>query len=246
MKRLALLLVALAPFALTAQETSSTLSKAGIEGREIAANLLAMQPVEAETNLAILEIRSKMARTEIPLRIAVNVTPTHWTTTYMANPDNQTEESCLKITRKPSGEAEYLLSTSQGGTNHVCKLSGAETMVPFAGTDFWVADLGMEFLRWPSQTLLKKELRRGQSCNKLESIAPPGWTNGYVRVVGWYDIDTGGPVLVWAYDANGKRLKEFKPNEFKKVNGEWQVEEMEISNSRTGSRTTLRFQLDRQ
>ena len=119
-------------------------------------------------------------------------------------------------------------------------------MVPFAGTDFWVADLGMEFLRWPSQTLLKKELRRGQSCNKLESIAPPGWTNGYVRVVGWYDIDTGGPVLVWAYDANGKRLKEFKPNEFKKVNGEWQVEEMEIATSRTGSRTTMRFQLDRQ
>jgi hypothetical protein len=123
------------------------------------------------------------------------------------------------------------------------KLAGEQAFIPFAGSDFWLADLGMEFLQWPTQRLLKKELCRGQSCDKLESIAPAGQTNGYVRVVAWFDIDTGGPVLVEAYDAKGEFVKEFKPNKFTKVNGQWQVEELEMNNLRTGSRSYLHFKL---
>lgn len=117
-------------------------------------------------------------------------------------------------------------------------------MIPFAGSDFWLADLGMEFLQWPTQRLLKKEICRSQSCDKLESIAPSGQTNGYVRVLSWFDIDTGGPVLVEAYDAKGKMVKEFKPNDFTKVNGKWQVEEVQISDNRTKSVSFLHFHLE--
>ena len=31
--------------------------------------------------------------------------------------------------------------------------------------------MGMEFLHWPTQRLLRKEIRRGQSCDILESVS---------------------------------------------------------------------------
>lgn len=116
-------------------------------------------------------------------------------------------------------------------------------MIPFANSDFWVADLGLEFFHWPAQKVLKHEMRRGQACEVLESMNPEPSTNGYSRVVSWIDNDTGGIVHAEAFDAKGKLLKEFNPKEFKKVNGQWQLQEMEIRNVQTGSRTRLEFNL---
>jgi hypothetical protein len=46
-----------------------------------------------------------------------------------------------------------------------------------------------------------------------------------------------------ACDGAGGVLKEFDPKELKKVRGQWQLEEMEINNRRTGSRTRIEFNL---
>ena len=117
-------------------------------------------------------------------------------------------------------------------------------MMPFAGSDFWLADLGLEFLHWPGQRLLKKEMRRGQSCNVLESVDTQPAAGGYSRVVSWLDIDTGGIVHAEAYGAQNNLLKEFDPKEFKKVNGRWELREMEIRNVKERSSTRLEFNLD--
>jgi YD repeat-containing protein len=116
-------------------------------------------------------------------------------------------------------------------------------MIPFAGSDFWIADLGLEFLHWPKQRLVRKELRRGQSCDVLESTNPDPRPGGYRRVVSWLDIDTGGIVHADAYDANDRLLKQFDPKEFTKIKGEWQLEEMEIRNRQKGSKTRIDFKL---
>jgi YD repeat-containing protein len=63
-------------------------------------------------------------------------------------------------------------------------------------------------------------------------------------VVSWIDIDTGGIVHAEAYDAAGRRLKRFEPKALKKVNGQWQLQEMVIRNLKTGSRTTIEFELE--
>ena len=123
-------------------------------------------------------------------------------------------------------------------------LTGSETMIPFAGSDFWVADLGLEFFHWPEQRVLRKEMRRGQSCNVLESVNPAG-AGAYARVMSWIDIDTGGIIYAEAYDPRGKLLKEFEPKSVKKVRGEWQLQEMEMENRQTGSRTWIEFDLPR-
>jgi len=215
-------------------------------GRELVARLLAMKPAESVTNEAVLRIRTnKNSQFEVPLRIEVQVTETNWSTTYRTVPTtNAAAATVFTLTRRPSGRNHYELRRDDGDLKGSIHLTADDAMTPFAGSDFWLADLGMEYLQWPTQRLLKKEICRSQSCDKLESIAPEGLATPYVRVISWVDIDTGGPVLVEAYDAKGKMVKEFKPNDFAKVNGQWQVEELEISNLRTGSHSFIHFHLE--
>jgi uncharacterized lipoprotein YajG len=77
----------------------------------------------------------------------------------------------------------------------------------------------------------------------LESRRPDSGTNGYARVLSWIHTESGAVVQAEAYDARGKLLKEFRPTAVEKVNGAWQLKEMEIENVQTGSRTTLVFDL---
>ena len=86
-------------------------------------------------------------------------------------------------------------------------------------------------------------MKRSRGCSVLESTNPNPTTNGYSRVVSWIDEESGGIVQAEAYDFNGKLLKEFAPKSFKKVNGQWELQEMEIRNVQTGSRTRLEFDL---
>ena len=75
-------------------------------------------------------------------------------------------------------------------------------------------------------------MRRGQSCNVLESVNPQPVPGAYARVKSWIDIDTGGIIYAEAYDPRGKLLKEFKPkSESRRCTGQWQLQEMEIGKS---------------
>ena len=117
-------------------------------------------------------------------------------------------------------------------------------MVPFAGSDFWVADLGLEFLHWPHQRVLKNEMRHSKSCKVLESVNPQPVPGGYARVVSWIMIESPhGIVHADAYDARGESLKRFDPKSLEKVQGEYQLEEMEMRNRKTGSQTVIKFNL---
>ena len=118
-------------------------------------------------------------------------------------------------------------------------------MTPFAHSDFWLCDLGLEFFHWPAQKVLPKttNLKRGRAYTLLESTNPNPATNGYSRVRSWIDKETGGILEAEAYDAAGKLLKEFEPKSFKKVNGQWELQDMEIYNDQTRSRTRIEFDL---
>jgi len=108
-----------------------------------------------------------------------------------------------------------------------------------------VADLGLEFLHWPGQRLLKKEVRRNKFCDVLESVNPEPTTSGYSRIVSWISHEEPhGIVHADAYDSKGKPFKRFDPTEFKKVEGQWQLESMEIRNLKTDSRSVIEFNLN--
>jgi hypothetical protein len=145
---------------------------------------------------------------------------------------------------------QYRLANSAeaGATNAVPKeLTPEQTMIPFADSEFWVADLGLEFLHWPRQRLLKKEMRHSKSCEVLESVNPQPTPGGYARVVSWIIIESPhGIVHADAYNAKGERLKQFDPANIEKIQGEYQVEEIEMRNSKTGARTWIKFNLGRE
>jgi hypothetical protein len=123
-------------------------------------------------------------------------------------------------------------------------LTGSEANVSLAGSDFWLSDLGMEFLHWPEQHFLrdaKITLRFGRPCKVLESINLQPSEGQYARVVSWIDSEMGSIIRAESWGADGKRFKTFELKHFVKVNGRWQVKDMEIQNERADSRTRLEF-----
>jgi hypothetical protein len=220
-------------------ETTNTLSDAEIQGRQLVRQLLAQQPAENFTNTGVLKIRPDQGKTvKLPAQFAIVVTPTHWTTIYEASGTNRTEK--LSIVHTPNQPNQYVYQT-----NSSAPMADTEIVTPFAGSDFWLADLGLEFFQWPAQKVLPKptNLSNGRDYTLLESTSPHPAANGYSRVVSWIDKESGGILEAEAYDAHNKLLKQFYPKDFKKINGQWQVLTMEINNIQTGSRTRLEFDL---
>jgi len=123
-------------------------------------------------------------------------------------------------------------------------LAGDRAMIPFAGSDFWLADLGLDFLHWPEQRIdrsTRLTMRKGRSCRVLESVNPEPGAAGYTRVRSWVDLKTGGIIIAEAYDHNNRPLKEFEIGGFTKVNERWALKNMEIRNLQSDTRTVLEF-----
>jgi YD repeat-containing protein len=208
--------------------------QAAKEGRALVDEILSQKPSQNTTNTGVMTIRgADNRRRQIPVRFEVFTTPTNWCSRYDA--DN-TDVTVIHGSPKANN---YLVS-SNGKTT---MLSGNQAMIPFAGSDFSIGDLGLEFFHWPEQHLTKKEMKRSRSCKVLESINPHPAPGAYSRVVSWIDNDSDGIVMAQAYDSQGKLLKEFIPKKVKKVEGQWQLEEMEIDNAQTDSSTRVDFDL---
>jgi len=209
------------------------------QGRALALQLLAQQPTKDYTNTGVLHIRDVTGKTtDVPLRCEIHVTDTNWSMTY----DAATGTGERLVIVRTDGQPNQYHFHPQNGKE--VSLSGQQIMSPLAGSDFWIADLGQEFLHWPQQKILKKEIKRGQGCTVLESTNPHPTAGGYSRIVSWIDSENGGLIQAFAYDADNQRLKEFYPKEVKKVNGQWQVGMMEMDNDQTDSRTRLEINLD--
>jgi len=217
------------------------------EARALVAEMLAQKPDQNTTNSGSVRIRDAAGKTrEIPVRFEIFLTPTNWMSAYEILP-SAGEPGGLKLTVVHSGDQPncYKLFDPAAATNAVTrKLSPDQMMTPFAGSDFWIADLGLEFLHWPKQRLLKREMRHSKSCNVLESVNPAPVPGGYARVVSWIMIESPhGIVHADAFNAQGEVLKRFDPKNLEKVQGEYQVEEIEMRNRKTGSETVIKFNL---
>jgi Outer membrane lipoprotein-sorting protein len=245
--------VFLLAFGVTAQTTNGP-SQAEIQGQQLARQLCDGLPAES-TNIGVLQIRGAQGGySEVPVKSEITLTATNWQSLYQAGVTNR--NFTLLVVHAVGQRNEYFYRTNSAervpilgdvpALGHLFRgrqLSATELMTPFAGSDFWVGDLGLEFFHWPEQKIVKKEFARGRGCMVLESTNPNPSPNGYSRVDSWIDEETLGIVQAKAYDAQGKLLKEFYPKDFKKVNGQWQLESMEIDNDQTGSRTRIEFNL---
>jgi hypothetical protein len=230
-------------FAAAAQATN-TLSDAEIKGRQLARQILdrlAETPAENSTHTGVLKIRDTKGKTsEIPIHCDIVVTATNWSTVYETLPAAKAGDlETLTVMHQPLSpyDLSYRVTGQKGGS------SAGDTTLPFAGSDFLVGDLSLEFLYWPEQKILKRETHRTRDCSVLESTNPNPPVNGYSRTVSWVDNESLGIVEAYAYDVNGKKLKDFYPKDFKKVDGQWQVQTLVMENVQTGTRSRLEFDL---
>jgi hypothetical protein len=222
-------------------------------GKEFVRELLSLQPETNSSMRGILKIRNPNGKsTQLPLRVEVSRTwiaelgSHNWKINYEIARSNQ---ASLTIAHLQNQANVYFV-----GTNDVHQtISGNETMAPFAESDFWIADLGLEFLYWPEQRMISKEMKSiggiGISCKVIESINPKPAPNTYSKVRSWIRFEgaeAGAPPMVYAeaFDAKGKLLKEFKPKQIEKINGDYKLREMEMLNVQTGSRTRIEFNLE--
>jgi hypothetical protein len=234
-------------FAVSAAAQTNTLSDAEIQGRKLAQQLCDARPTENFTNTGVLQIRNANGnRTNLAFLGQVTVTETGWQNFYrvtFSQKIGENDSTCLFIDHSPAKPNQYTFTDA--GACLPVPLNSDGVAIPFANSDFWLCDLGLEFFYWPAQKILPKttNLMRGRDYTLLESTNPNPSTNGYSRVVSWIDKETGGILEAEAYDAQGKLLKVFEPKSFKKINGQWELQEMEIHNVQTGSRTRLEFDL---
>ncbi|HAB15605.1 MAG TPA: outer membrane lipoprotein-sorting protein [Verrucomicrobiota bacterium] len=231
-----------------AQAAENALSRDEAEGRELAAELCALQPAANATNSAVLVVRdSSGRRTLTPLTITTEPgadAAAGWTTTYSARPAAPAPAESLTILQHPNRAPAYI--QDGGGRASPEVLPAGKSFIAFAGSDFWLADLGLEFLHWVDQRILPgprgdPPMVKGRSCKVLESRAPAGAP--YSRVVSWVDNEFKSIIQADAYALDGKLLKRFSVGSFKKVGGVWQLKDMEMIDERRDTKTKLEFEL---
>ena len=218
------------------------------DAREMVQVIRSRVPVNRIESQGVLKIRAPKTKVRtVPVVFEVNpLTEDSWESVYQATlPEGRQER--LLIRSYTSGPNEYILGTkSESDAEWEFKklAPGEESAISFAGTDFWLCDLGLEFLSWPEQLFLRREMRKGRPCRAIQSSPDERLGTMYARVVSWADNESDGIVMAQAYNEFNKRLKEFEVQSFKKVKGVWQLKKMTIYDNLSDSRTTLEIDLE--
>ncbi|MHC1763202.1 MAG: outer membrane lipoprotein-sorting protein [Verrucomicrobiia bacterium] len=231
--------------------TSQTPASAPLEDREAVAfvrDLLAQRPATEIAINGIFHIRQPDGRrSQVPVRYSVRLGGREWQSVYATERTSTLGPEELVVTHSADQPNRYQLKqvSLDGARTNLMTLTGSEAVVSFAGSDFWLTDLGLEFLHWPDQRMVrdaKITMRWGRPMKVVESRNPRPAVGGYSRVVSWIDSELGSVVRAEAYDVTGKRFKIFDLKSFKKVDGRWHVKDMEIRNNARDSLTRLEFE----
>ena len=214
-------------------------------GQALAQKLRMAVPVERTQFSGVLKVTPREGKTTaIPVTGQVIPGEPTWKVIYEVPGTNNRPAEKLIIVHATNGPNQYLYAkaTKAGEpARDAVALKPDEIAVPLAGTDFWLLDLGLDFFHWPTQLLVRTAMFDSRVCQVLRSIRPNPPPGGYACVESWVDKETGGPLKAEAFDRSGKRVKEFSIKSLKKVEGRWELEEMEIRDLAKGSRTRLEF-----
>ena len=232
---------------LVAQETIYPEGTEG--GQQLAAKLRSNQPAENSQWDGTLQIKSRdHKKVSIPVICQTQTTSSNWMVTYVTNETNGVGAEKLVVIHAGDATNQYFYARTPAGTvlGELKPISAAEADMALGGSDFWLSDLGFEFYHWPEQRVRKDlgSVHRSRGVHVLESVNPHPAPGGYGRVVTFIDKESEAPIEASAYAADGKtKLKEFSLGAVTRINGHYELKDMEISNRKTGSTTTLLFDL---
>lgn len=211
-----------------------------IDAAALLKDIAGRAPTEEREILGTLKIRPAEGKPRsIPIKWAVLAGGSKWRDVY------QTPKSA-----SIPPEA-FIVSHTEGSTNQY-ELTRAGEKVPdiatnlfqpFATSDFWLIDLGLDFFHWPNPKHYDTEMRKSRACYVIESPNPVPRKGAYKRVLSWLDVESGGLIRAEAYDHEDKLLKTFTVKKIEKIKGRWHLEELHIQNEQTDSSTRLVFDL---
>jgi hypothetical protein len=217
------------------------------DGQALAAELRRARPPEPIEVQGVIRRRdSEGHRHNAPFHYRLMLGSNAWFSVYDTPGGAGVDAQKLTIRHAEDTPNEYRLETTPagGGETVTITLSGLTAMIPFAGSSFWLADLGLDYLHWPEHRIVEEariRMRKGRPCRVLESRNPDPAALGYTRVLSWIDRETGKPILAEAYAPDGKLLKEFEVGGVTKVEGVWELKNLEMRDLREDSRTVLEF-----
>ncbi|HEY3853000.1 MAG TPA: outer membrane lipoprotein-sorting protein [Verrucomicrobiae bacterium] len=215
-------------------------------GQALARELRTAAPDESSETRATLIIHSGKVTTTVPVVCRVVVKDGNWETIYETSATANIGAEKLIVIHSTNGPNQYLYArAAQPGSSlpEPTAIKPADTNIPLAGSDFSLSDLGLQFLYWPQQQRFPDETRLGQACYVLESRNPEG-SEG-VKIRSDIDQETSGLLIATSYDSGGHVVKEFSLSSsgFKKVNGRWVLEKMDIKDKKKHSQTELKFDI---
>lgn len=111
---------------------------------------------------------------------------------------------------------------------------------PVRGTDISWMDLSLSFLWWPGGKTVGAEELRSRTCYVLEIPAPPGSFGGCSKVRMWIDPQIHIMLRADAYDGDGTFVRRMDVKGFKKINGRWVIQHVEVESYPSRHRTVLR------
>jgi hypothetical protein len=221
------------PFALHAEDDPfPTGPKAG---RELAAKLRAVKPEEPVSWEGILKIFNRPRKVPpVPIKSQLTLGKTNWTVTYTTAPTDTNLAEKFIIVFSTNGPNHYFYARAdKPGTapGEPKEISGAEADIPIGGSDFWLSDLGLEFLHWPDQMRLRGDIHDSRGRYVLVSTNPNPGPGGYLRVKTWIDKESDQPTQAEAFGTEKTNIvvKSFSLEKIAKgPDGKYQVKEMEI------------------
>jgi hypothetical protein len=233
-----------------AEHVATTPASRDSEGEALARELTSQRPAKPIDFNGEFHIRKPDGkRLDAPVLYSFEVRGDEWEDHYRSSASATQGSEDLQVVHRPDQPNQYIFTqlSPDGTRTNRMTLAGAEAAVSFAGSDFWLTDLGLEFLHWRQQRLVrdaKITMRLGRPCKVLESTS--NGEGAYSRVVSWIDSEFGSIIYAEAYDSQNKHFKVFSLKGFKKIDGRWHVRELELRNDKADSRTRLEFNLNQE
>jgi hypothetical protein len=216
-------------------------------GQALAEQIRNAVPEESSPVQGTLVIHADGQTKSVPVVCRVLIHDASWETDYDTAATANSGAEQLIVIHGTNAPNAYLYARAPALSAPLPKpapISPADAAAtPLAGSDFSAGDLGLDFLHWPQQRRLKGEMRLGQPCYVLESRDPAA--KSIVRVKSYIDKESNGLLIANGYDAEDHLVKEFSlhGSSFKKVNGHWRLEKMDIRNVKNRSQTELKFDI---
>ncbi len=126
------------------------------------------------------------------------------------------------------------LDLNDNGTKLSRVMAGGKMEMPLSlyaetvrGTDINYEDLSMRFLYWPNAKIIGEDSMSLQKCWIVRVTNPDG-RGPYGTVDAWIAKSSGAMMQMEAYDAKGKKVKQFKVRKGQKYKGAYILKQMRV------------------